>query len=237
MFSLTWGEVVQVTGTGLRRIKNRRLLNRERVEIAMHLADVDNSVRWSVADLLADTEDAIRHGAKSSHYADVAAKIPYRVSARTLENWASVARRIPYHERYSALSFSHHIELATIADKGGRDAIAREAIEHGYSVRQLREVIQRMQGRVRVQNFASVTDVAHIDAIEENNMRQELERLQQENYLLQLHSLHEPTPEATGWQEVQLADDLRVVVRVPNGEDAMGYAKKRIAEVLNGAVV
>ena len=239
MFSLTWEDTVQVTGIGLRRLKNRQLRNRERVEIAMHLADVENSVRWSVADLLVDTENAILHGAKGNHYADVASKIPYHVTARTLENWASVARRIPYHERYSELSFSHHIELAVLDDKDTRDVFARDAIEHGYSVRQLREAIQRSRNRVRVQNFAYASDMVHANTIDDANAREELERLQQENYLLRLHASPATTTAASSanWQVVQLADDLRVMVRVPGGMDAKEYAKKRMLEVFNGAIV
>lgn len=234
MFSLTWGDTVRVTGIGLQRLKNRRLLNRERIEIAMHLSDVDNSVRWSVADLLVDTEDAIIHGAKGSHYAEVAAKIPYRVAARTLENWASVARRIPYHERYTELSFSHHVELATEDDKLLRDKFAQEAIERGYSVRALRDVMQSARSRGRVRH-GYAEDYAHDAVIEERSAVEKVEQLEQENYTLRLMTgdVDETNDCNARWQTVELSDDLRVMARVPAGEEPERYIKKRIVEVMN----
>lgn len=239
MFSLSWEDTVRVTGIGLQRLKSRRLLNRERVEIAMHLTDVDNSVRWSVADLLADTEDAIVHGAKGNHYAEVASKIPYSVSARTLENWASVARRIPYQERYSELSFSHHIELASLDGKSQRDKFAYDAIEHGYSVRALREAIQRSRRGTKQSlppiQFGYRSDTKHADIVDEDNARQRVEVLEQENYTLRLMS-GEAMDAGASWRVVQLADDVRVMARIPAGEDAERYTKRRILEVL-GVVV
>lgn len=235
MFSLTWEDTVRVTGIGLQRLKNRRLLNRERIEIAMHLSDVDNSVRWSVADLLVDTEDAIVHGAKGSHYAEVAAKIPYHVAARTLENWASVARRIPYHERYTELSFSHHVELATEDDKALRDKFAQEAIERGYSVRALREVMQAARSRMNSVRRGYAEDYAHDAVIEEHSAVEKVEQLEQENYTLRLMTGETDAinDDGASWRVIELSDDLRVMARVPVGEEPERYVKKRIMEVMN----
>lgn len=236
---LTWDDAVQVTITGLRRLKHRTLLNRERVEIAMHLADVENSVRWSVADLLVDTEDAVARGAKGDHYASVASKLPYKVESRTLENWASVARRIPYGQRHADLSFSHHIVLASV-DADQREEFAQAAIAQRLSVRGLRELIRKTRG---VQDnsapasnigFGYDADMSHVAVVEAEQLRNTVDKLEQENYLLRLGVAATEESAKNHWELVNLATDIRIYVNVPNGENAEKYAKKRLEEVLSG---
>jgi len=104
------------------------------VEIGSYLSGVVSSSAWCLGDWLVYGECAF-----SSRYRDAIELTS--LDYQTLRNHAWVARRFPMEIRRDTLSFTHHAEVAALAEHE-RDFWLRKAEEYGWSAKRLRREVK-----------------------------------------------------------------------------------------------
>jgi len=97
----------------------------------------ETSVQWIIGDALVYGEDKLH-----KTYDEVAARLE-RYRPDTLKQYAFVARRMPPIMRVAGLSFGHHQVVAQMANLTDveRSTLLKNALEHKWSVRALREKV------------------------------------------------------------------------------------------------
>lgn len=109
---------------------------REWAEIFATIRAIDHWVQFALG-------DCINYG-KDHFGEDYVQELPLGYEATTLDNFASVARKIPLPRRRGGVSFSHHVEVANLCpeDQIAALSLARsDTNPYGMSVRQLRQFI------------------------------------------------------------------------------------------------
>jgi hypothetical protein len=104
------------------------------VGIGSYLSSVFSSSAWCLGDWLVYGEAAF-----NGRYQD-AIKLT-SLDYQTLRNHAWVARRFPISRRRDTLSFTHHAEVAALAEPE-QDFWLRKAEEHGWSAKRLRREVK-----------------------------------------------------------------------------------------------
>jgi hypothetical protein len=104
------------------------------VEIGSYLSSVVSSSAWCLGDWLVYGESAF-----SGRYRDAIELTS--LDYQTLRNHAWVARRFPIDFRRETLSFTHHAEVAALAEPE-RDFWLRKAEELGWSAKRLRREVK-----------------------------------------------------------------------------------------------
>lgn len=93
----------------------------------------------------------------------------------TLRNFAYIARTFPVSRRRDTLSYSHHVEVAALPNTKQQDQLLDLADEgrngKSLSVRELREEVQRMQGKLLNSGDASKTSPLIVNLV---RIKQEL---------------------------------------------------------------
>jgi hypothetical protein len=127
-----FGSSTFVTSRGLRLPK--RMPFDKWVGIGSYLSSVFSSSAWCLGDWLVYGEAAF-----DGRYRDAIELTS--LDYQTLRNHAWVARRYPMACRRDTLSFTHHAEVAALADPE-RDFWLRKAVEHGWSAKRLRREVK-----------------------------------------------------------------------------------------------
>ena len=84
---------------------------------------------------------------------------PLRPAFETLMDYGAVARRVKTSNRFEALSFSHHIQVATLRSATQKRYLTR-ALENGWSVSELKRQIAADRGSDRNPNPRSNEETA-----------------------------------------------------------------------------
>lgn len=128
----SFGSSVFVTSRGLRLPK--RMPFDKWVGIGSYLSNIFSSSAWCLGDWLVYGEAAF-----NGRYRDAIELTS--LDYQTLRNHAWVARRFPMACRRDALSFTHHAEVAALAEPE-RDFWLRKAEEYGWSAKHLRREVK-----------------------------------------------------------------------------------------------
>ena len=104
-------------------------------ELVVFVSNMEDSCRWWIADLLISAESI--YGEQFSQLEHAA----HKLSAQTLSNRCSIARRVPPERRRQPLSLSHHAEVAYL-DPTEQDRYLDEAERNQWTRAQLREAIR-----------------------------------------------------------------------------------------------
>jgi len=93
-----------------------------------------NATMWALGDLLLYAHEHTQWGEKYSQFLDLTGK-----SYSTLTKATYVARHYPHEERVTGLSWSHHMEAASIKDKDQRHQLLSQAKEEGWTREQVHD--------------------------------------------------------------------------------------------------
>lgn len=111
-----------------------KLTEAEWGEVGLAIAERSSACQWALADWWAFGA----HTYRSKTAEALAAKITLK--PETLMNWGSVARKIPTSRRNEALSFSHHVAVASL-DPEEQERFLSKAENRKWSVKKLREMV------------------------------------------------------------------------------------------------
>jgi len=95
---------------------------------------VANATMWALGDLLLHAHEHASWGEKYTQYLDLTGK-----SYSTLTKSTYLARKYPQDERVEGVSWSHHMEAASIKSKDERQAILHQAREEGWTREQIHD--------------------------------------------------------------------------------------------------
>ena len=110
----------------------------EWLAIGEELFRIADSNAWWLGDWYA-------YGVKHYHKNYALALDRLKLKYQTLANQTSVARNVESSRRREDLSWSHHAEVASL-DGDDQERILDDAFRHGYSVRELREIVRAHKG-------------------------------------------------------------------------------------------
>lgn len=111
-------------------------------DIGEELLSLANRSQWWIADWAAYGDRAFR----KTHWPALMAMRPGGYAWETMKNLASVSRRVEPSRRRDGLSFSHHVEVASLGPDM-QDVWLDDAEAHGWSVMELRAEITKWRGR------------------------------------------------------------------------------------------
>lgn len=123
-----------VTETSLKLSNPRELTWEQYQRLGQFLGTLGQAYCWWVGDLLLYGEDLF-----GEEYAQIEASLPH--SLHTLENYRSVAKRIPPNRRRTGLSFGCH-ETVAYLEPQDRERWLDKAEEQGWKREGLREAIR-----------------------------------------------------------------------------------------------
>lgn len=129
--------VLEVTPTGLKLDEQIRFNDWR--DLGEGIAKGGDRKLWELADWAAFGLAKLKDDPSWLIYRTIIEQIYARGS---FYNLASVARRVDVSRRREALTFSHHIEVAPL-EPDEQDAWLLDALRHNWSVRELRDEIQR----------------------------------------------------------------------------------------------
>jgi hypothetical protein len=109
------------------------------VAIGRTLGKSDRSLRWWIADWWVYADH--RYGDRKV----LAATGLFGLAFETLMDYGTVARSVKASNRFEALSFTHHIQVATLRPAKQKRYLAR-ALENGWSVAELKKQIAEHTG-------------------------------------------------------------------------------------------
>jgi hypothetical protein len=112
------------------------------VAIGATLGKSDSSLRWWIADWWVYGDH--RYGDRKT----LAARGVFGLAFETLMDYGTVARNIKTSNRFEALSFTHHIQVATLTPTKQKRYLTR-ALENGWSVSELKKQIAADSGSNR----------------------------------------------------------------------------------------
>jgi len=93
-----------------------------------------NATMWSLGDLLVYGHEHAQWGETYSQFLDMTGK-----SYSSLTKAAYLARQYPHDERIEGLSWSHHMEAASIKDKDERHQLLTQAKDEGWTREQIHD--------------------------------------------------------------------------------------------------
>jgi hypothetical protein len=142
------------------------------VAIGATLGKSDSSLRWWIADWWVYGDH--RYGDRKALVATAA----FGLAFETLMDYGTVARRVKTSNRFEALCFTHHIQVAPLRPAKQKRFLTR-ALENGWSVSQLKQQIATDGGNNRDPGPQSNEETAHKlggKILEALRMLSELER-------------------------------------------------------------
>lgn len=129
--------VLEVSPTGI--VIDEEIRFNDWRELVAELNEAGDQLLWARADAVAF---GLRKLKRDPSWLIYRTMIEQLVAKGTLWNIASVARRVESSRRREDLSFSHHAEVAAF-EPDEQEAWLADAVRHNWSVRELRDEIQR----------------------------------------------------------------------------------------------
>jgi hypothetical protein len=123
------------------------------VAIGTRLGKSDSTLRWWIADWWVYGDH--RHGDRKT----LAVTGVFGLEFGTLMDYGTVARNVKTSNRFEALSFTHHIQVATLRPAKQRRYLTR-ALENGWSVSELKQHIAANSGKDRDPDRRSIEQIA-----------------------------------------------------------------------------